>query len=314
MTLTAPGSPLRSEERDDPIPGNGEIRVRVSACGVCRTDLHVMDAELPDIKYPIVPGHEIVGFVDFIGTNVTTHQVGDRVGIPWLGYTCGVCRFCREGMENLCDRPLFTGYTRDGGFATHTIADARYAVSVGESGDDVSVAPLLCAGLIGWRSLVLAGNAESLGIYGFGAAGHHFLLPEFSITENVALPMRALSRLSPRAAMIRAEELLAAFGLGNHRHKTPDQLSGGQRQRVAVARALANDPPVILADEPTGSLDTLATSQVFEILRDLVTLRGKTVVAVTHDLNLASQMQRRVHVVDGRLGKDQPFASTASAQ
>jgi len=142
----------------------------------------------------------------------------------------------------------------------------------------------------------------------------HFLLPEFSITENVALPMRALSRLSPRAAMIRAEELLAAFGLGNHRHKTPDQLSGGQRQRVAVARALANDPPVILADEPTGSLDTLATSQVFEILRDLVTLRGKTVVAVTHDLNLASQMQRRVHVVDGRLGKDQPFASTASAQ
>jgi lipoprotein-releasing system ATP-binding protein len=142
----------------------------------------------------------------------------------------------------------------------------------------------------------------------------HFLLPEFSITENVALPMRALSRLSPRAAMIRAEELLAAFGLGNHRHKTPDQLSGGQRQRVAVARALANDPPVILADEPTGSLDTLATSQVFAILRDLVTLRGKTVVAVTHDLNLASQMQRRVHVVDGRLGKDQPFASTASAQ
>jgi alcohol dehydrogenase, propanol-preferring len=172
MTLTAPGSPLRSEERDDPIPGNGEIRVRVSACGVCRTDLHVMDAELPDIKYPIVPGHEIVGFVDFIGTNVTTHQVGDRVGIPWLGYTCGVCRFCREGMENLCDRPLFTGYTRDGGFATHTIADARYAVSLGEFGDDVSVAPLLCAGLIGWRSLVLAGNAESLGIYGFGAAGH----------------------------------------------------------------------------------------------------------------------------------------------
>jgi lipoprotein-releasing system ATP-binding protein len=139
----------------------------------------------------------------------------------------------------------------------------------------------------------------------------HFLLPEFSITENVALPMHALGKLSPRAASARAEELLASFGLGDHRHKTPDQLSGGQRQRVAVARALANDPPVILADEPTGSLDTLATSQVFGILRDLVTLRGKTVVAVTHDLNLASQMHRRIHVVDGRLAEDETVAPEA---
>jgi hypothetical protein len=144
----------------------------VSACGVCRTDLHVVDAELPGIKYPVVPGHEIVGRVDLVGGNVTTHRIGDRVGIPWLGYTCGVCRFCKEGMENLCDRPLFTGYTRDGGFATHTIADARYAFPLGEDGDDVSIAPLLCAGLIGWRSLVMAGSAERLGIYGFGAAGH----------------------------------------------------------------------------------------------------------------------------------------------
>ena len=172
MALTSPGSLLRIQERDDPLPGDGEIRVRVSACGVCRTDLHVVDAELPGIKYPIVPGHEIVGRVDLVGTNVTTHLIGDRVGIPWLGYTCGVCRFCKEGMENLCDHPLFTGYTRDGGFATHTIADARYAFPLGEQGADVSIAPLLCAGLIGWRSLVMAGNAERLGIYGFGAAGH----------------------------------------------------------------------------------------------------------------------------------------------
>jgi alcohol dehydrogenase, propanol-preferring len=172
MTLPAPGSPLRLEERADPLPGDGEIRVKVSACGVCRTDLHVVDGELSDIKYPIVPGHEIVGRVDLIGPNVTTLRLGDRVGVPWLGHTCGVCRFCREGMENLCDRPLFTGYTRDGGFASHTIADARYAFPLGEDGDDVSIAPLLCAGLIGWRSLVMAGNAERLGIYGFGAAGH----------------------------------------------------------------------------------------------------------------------------------------------
>ena len=131
----------------------------------------------------------------------------------------------------------------------------------------------------------------------------HFLLPEFSITENVALPMRARGLLSFRATTARAEELLASIGLGDHRHKMPDQLSGGQRQRVAVARALANDPPVILADEPTGSLDTMATSQVFGILRDLVTVHKKTVVAVTHDLELASQMHRRINVVDGRLTK-----------
>lgn len=132
----------------------------------------------------------------------------------------------------------------------------------------------------------------------------HFLLPEFSITENVALPMRALGRLSARGITQRAEELLASLGLADHLRKTPDKLSSGQRQRVAVARALANDPPVILADEPTGSLDTAATAQVFGILRDLVIMRGKTVVAVTHDLNLAAQMQRRVHIVDGRLADD----------
>jgi alcohol dehydrogenase, propanol-preferring len=172
MVLTAPGTPLQMQERTDPLPGEGQIRVEICACGVCRTDLHVVDAELPDIKYPVVPGHEIVGRIDLLGPNVTTHRVGDRVGIPWLGYTCGVCRYCREGMENLCDHPLFTGYTRDGGFATHTIADSRYAFPLGEDGDDVSIAPLLCAGLIGWRSLVMAGDAARLGIYGFGAAGH----------------------------------------------------------------------------------------------------------------------------------------------
>lgn len=137
----------------------------------------------------------------------------------------------------------------------------------------------------------------------------HFLLPEFSITENVALPMRALAKLSPRGITARAEELLASLGLGDHRHKTPDQLSGGQRQRVAVARALANDPPVILADEPTGSLDSAATTQVFGILKELVAQRGKTVVAVTHDLDLASKMQRRIHIVDGRLAGDEKVAA-----
>jgi propanol-preferring alcohol dehydrogenase len=172
MVLTRPGAPLELQEAADPIPDAGEVRVRMSACGVCRTDLHVVDGELPDIKYPITPGHEVVGRVDAVGPEVTHLRLGDRVGVPWLGHTCGVCTYCRSGQENLCDRPLFTGYTRNGGFATHLIADARYAFPLGEHGDDVATAPLLCAGLIGWRSLVMAGDAMHLGIYGFGAAGH----------------------------------------------------------------------------------------------------------------------------------------------
>lgn len=172
MVLPAPRARLRMENRPDPIPGEGQIRVRIGACGVCRTDLHVVDAELSGIRYPIVPGHEIVGRVDLVGPDVASHVPGDRVGIPWLAFTCGKCRFCRDGRENLCDAPLFTGYTRDGGYATHTIADTRYAFPLGEGSDDAAIAPLLCAGLIGWRSLVLAGPAERLGLYGFGAAGH----------------------------------------------------------------------------------------------------------------------------------------------
>jgi propanol-preferring alcohol dehydrogenase len=139
---------------------------------VCRTDLHVIDGELPDPVLPIIPGHEIVGRIDAIGPGVKALQIGQRVGIPWLGHTCGVCPYCKDDRENLCDRPLFTGYTRDGGFATAVIADARFAFPLGEAGRDVALAPLLCAGLIGWRSLVIAGEAKSLGLYGFGAAAH----------------------------------------------------------------------------------------------------------------------------------------------
>jgi propanol-preferring alcohol dehydrogenase len=139
---------------------------------VCRTDLHVVDSELPDPQVPIIPGHEIVGRIDAIGAGVEGLQQGERVGIPWLGHTCGVCPYCVAGEENLCDRPLFTGYTRDGGFATAAIADARFAFPLGESGSDVALAPLLCAGLIGWRSLAIAGAGHRLGLYGFGAAAH----------------------------------------------------------------------------------------------------------------------------------------------
>jgi propanol-preferring alcohol dehydrogenase len=172
MVLTTCRSPLVWTELPDRSPGPGQIRVRVSACGVCRTDLHVLDGELPDPVLPIIPGHEIVGCVDAIGPGVAGLSIGERVGIPWLGHTCGVCPYCAAARENLCDRPLLTGYTRDGGFATATIADARYAFPLGESGSDIALAPLLCAGLIGWRALGIAGEGKRLGLYGFGAAAH----------------------------------------------------------------------------------------------------------------------------------------------
>lgn len=175
MQLERIGSPLIGVERPDPVPGPGEVAIRVTACGVCRTDLHVVDGELPDPVLPIVPGHEIVGRVTALGPGARGVRVGERVGVGWLGATCSRCEFCREGRENLCDVPAFTGFTRDGGFATHTVADARYVYPLGEDGEDATVAPLLCAGLIGWRSLVMAGEGERLALYGFGAAGHIIL-------------------------------------------------------------------------------------------------------------------------------------------
>ena len=172
MMLKQFGAPLEWTQLPDRQPGPGEIRIRISACGVCRTDLHVVDRELAAPRVPIIPGHEIVGRVDALGSGVRTVRLGERVGVPWLGYTCGSCAYCATGNENLCDSPQFTGYTRDGGFATATIADARYAFPLGEAGSDVAVAPLLCAGLIGWRALVIAGHGRHLGLYGFGAAAH----------------------------------------------------------------------------------------------------------------------------------------------
>lgn len=172
MVLTRVDSPdLSLEIRDPPRPGPGQVLLRVLACGVCRTDLHVVDGELPDIPYPVVPGHEIVGQVVEKGGGVD-HAPGARLGVPWLGFTCGKCGYCRRGQENLCDAAKFTGYQLDGGFADHVLADARYCFAIDSAYDDAEAAPLLCAGLIGYRSLVKTGDAKRLGIYGFGAAAH----------------------------------------------------------------------------------------------------------------------------------------------
>ncbi|MBX5453821.1 MAG: zinc-dependent alcohol dehydrogenase family protein [Acidobacteriia bacterium] len=172
MVFRRPGEPLIPTELPRPEPARGQVLVKVAACAVCRTDLHVVDGELPNPKLPLIPGHEIIGRVAAIGAGVEGFAIGDRIGIPWLGWTCGHCTYCRTGRENLCPEARFTGYTLDGGFAEYTVADARYCFPIDARYDDVSAAPLMCAGLIGYRALRMAGEAKRLGIYGFGAAGH----------------------------------------------------------------------------------------------------------------------------------------------
>ncbi|MGH7952263.1 MAG: alcohol dehydrogenase catalytic domain-containing protein, partial [Limisphaerales bacterium] len=172
MILETPGTPLRAVEIPTPKPGANEILIRVSACAVCRTDLHVVDGELPNPKLPLIPGHEIVGVVAETGERAQRFKIGERVGVPWLGWTCGECDFCRSGRENLCDRAQFTGYTLDGGYAQFAAADERFCFPIPKIYSDDEAAPLLCAGLIGFRSLAKTGSAKHLGIYGFGAAAH----------------------------------------------------------------------------------------------------------------------------------------------
>ncbi|WP_025746048.1 zinc-dependent alcohol dehydrogenase family protein [Kallotenue papyrolyticum] len=172
MILKAPGQPLAPAELPTPTPGARQALIQVHACAVCRTDLHIVDGELPEPKLPLIPGHQIVGTVVAVGPDVQRLAVGQRVGVPWLGWTCGTCRFCRSGRENLCDRARFTGYQLDGGYAEYTVADERFCFALPADYADVEAAPLLCAGLIGYRALRLAGDAQRLGIYGFGAAAH----------------------------------------------------------------------------------------------------------------------------------------------
>lgn len=172
MLFEKAGQPLRLTERSCPEPGPEQVLIRVRACAVCRTDLHIMDGELNRPKLPLIPGHEIIGIVEEIGKGVNRFKPGDRIGVPWLGWTCGACEFCLSGRENLCDRARFTGYTLDGGYAEYAVADQRFCFAIPDFYSDTEAAPLMCAGLIGYRSLVKAGTGKRLGIYGFGAAAH----------------------------------------------------------------------------------------------------------------------------------------------
>lgn len=185
MTLRESGGPLAPETRPDPVPGAGQVRLKVSACGVCRTDLHVVDGDLPPHRPTIIPGHEVIGTVDAIGPGVVGRRIGERLGAAWLAWTCGDCRYCREGRENLCDRAEFHGWTRDGGYADRIVADARYCFSPPATLSDAECAPLLCAGLIGfraWRMACAGRTVKTLGLYGFGAAAH--LLAQLAIWQG----------------------------------------------------------------------------------------------------------------------------------
>jgi propanol-preferring alcohol dehydrogenase len=216
MVLTAPGEPLRAEDLPVPDVGPGQVLVRVDACGVCRTDLHVVDGELPEPKLPLVPGHQIVGRVVEDGERFAA---GDRVGIPWLGWTCGECRYCLSGRENLCDRARFTGYQLDGGYAELVAADERFCFPLPEGFDDLQAAPLLCAGLIGYRSLRLAGDADRLGLYGFGASAH--IVAQVALHEGRRV--FAFTRTGDDRAQAFARELGAEWA-GSSEEAPPEEL------------------------------------------------------------------------------------------
>ncbi|WP_321928962.1 zinc-dependent alcohol dehydrogenase family protein [Paraburkholderia guartelaensis] len=210
---------LREADLPDPAPGAGELLIDVRACGVCRTDLHVVDGDLEHPKRPVIPGHEIVGTIAALGAGVAGFAPGDRVGVPWLGHTCGHCRFCADGRENLCDTPGFTGYTIDGGYATRTVADARYCFHLPRQYSDVEAAPLLCAGLIGYRSLAMAGDAQRIGIYGFGAAAHIVA----QVARHQGRTVYAFTRPGDAAAQQFARRLGATWAGGSD-ERAPEEL------------------------------------------------------------------------------------------
>jgi alcohol dehydrogenase, propanol-preferring len=243
MRLEAPGTPLALSELTLPPPAPQELLIRIEACGVCRTDLHVLDGELPDIHCPITPGHEIVGVVAACGGAVTRFAAGDRVGVPWLAWTCGVCRYCRAGLENLCPQARFTGYSRDGGYAQQVLADARYCLPLPTNPPAAELAPLLCAGLIGYRAYRKAGDAERIGLYGFGAAAH--LLAQ--IARHEGREVFAFTREGDREGQAFARSLGAVWA-GSSRERPPQELDAA----ILFAPVGALIPAALEAVRPGG--------------------------------------------------------------
>jgi len=281
MVFTGAGSPLRETELPEPEPGTGQVRLNVEACAVCRTDLHIVDGELPDPKLPLVLGHQIVGLVSGLGKGASRFSVGERVGVPWLGWTDGSCRFCRSGRENLCDRARFTGYQVNGGFAEETVADERYCLRLPESYSDLDVAPLLCAGLIGYRSLMMTGDAERLGLYGFGASAHIIA----QVARSQARRVFAFTRPGDTAGQQFALSLGAEWA-GSSTESPPEELDAaiifapvGELVPVALA-AVAKGGVVVCAgihmsEIPSFSYDLLWGERVLRSVANLTRQDGE---------------------------------------
>jgi propanol-preferring alcohol dehydrogenase len=297
MRLHSPQIPLRDDDVPVPEPGSDQVLVKVHACGVCRTDLHVVDGELPDPKLPLVPGHEIVGMVAAAGKRVERFAVGDRVGIPWLGWTCSSCRYCRAGRENLCDNARFTGYQIDGGYAEYTLADHRFCFPIPSGYTAAEAAPLLCAGLIGFRSLTLAGDAQRLGIFGFGAAAHIVA----QVARHQGRKVFAFSRAGDEAAQRFALELGAAWA-GASTDVPPEELDAAiifapvGNLVPAALRAVAKGGTVVcggihMSDVPTFPYRLLWGERCVRSVANLTRRDGEEFLALAPRVPVRTEVQ-----------------------
>jgi alcohol dehydrogenase, propanol-preferring len=294
MVLDAPGAPLREAELPAPEPGPGQVLVAVDACGVCRTDLHVVDGELPDPKLPLVPGHQIVGRVVEGGARFGP---GERVGIPWLGWTCGECRYCLSGRENLCDRARFTGYQLDGGYAELLVADERFCFPVPEEYDDLQAAPLLCAGLIGYRSLRLAGDAERLGLYGFGASAHIVA----QVARHEGRRIFAFTRAGDEKGQAFARELGAEW-VGDATQRPPEELDAaiifapvGELVPEALAATAKGGwvvcAGIYMSDIPSFPYELLWGERVLRSVANLTRRDGEELLALAPRVPVRTQVE-----------------------
>ena len=298
MVFEAPGRPLRLTERERPVPGPGEVLVAVHACGVCRTDLHLVDGELPDPRLPVIPGHEIVGRIVACGGGVGAERVGQRVGVPWLGGACGHCVYCGSGRENLCAQAQFTGYQKDGGYASYARADARFCFPLPEAYDDVEVAPLLCAGLIGYRAYRAAGDAARLGIYGFGAAAH--LITQVAVAQGRTV--FAFTRPGDGAGQAFARTLGAAWAGGSDA-APPEPLDAalifapvGALVPAALAAVVSGGTVVCagihMSDIPAFGYRLLWGERVLRSVANLTRQDAEDFLRLARDIHLAVHVQR----------------------
>lgn len=297
MILEQPGKPLRSADIPVPEPGPDQVLIRIHACGVCRTDLHIVDGELAEPKLPLIPGHQIVGTVVAMGENVKRFKEGDRVGVPWLGSTCNVCRFCSSGRENLCDKARFTGYQLNGGFAEYTVADYRFCFPIPEGYPDLQAAPLLCAGLIGYRSLVMAGDAERLGIYGFGSAAHIVV----QVARHQGRKVFAFTRPGDSEAQRFARDMGAVWAGSSH-EPPPEELDAAiifapdGTLVPAALRAVAKGGVVVcggihMSDIPSFPYEILWGERVVRSVANLTRRDGEEFLALAPQIPVQTEVQ-----------------------